>query len=172
MRRIALCLALVLTSPDVSAQPTRDIATLAKECRAHEIALSIDWRPHPWDCREEPARTLSQALRYQEESFGSDDVVYRVGVDSFVCQTLRAIGMAECSYIVHHTLVGFLAMYGVELFPVSDSYHLRPADNQYRGYGPDVDVLIRAIRHNQDLFADGELTHEEVKQWQRVPNAE
>ena len=172
MRRIVLGILLVLEAPVLFAEPAQTTAALATACRERDTALGIDWRPHSWDCRIEPARTLSQALRYQEELFGIDDVSYRVGINSPVCQTLRASGMVECNYMVHHTLVGFLTMYGVDMFPVSSRYRVRPADTQYTGYGSDSDTLIRAIVYNQDLFADGELTREEIKQWQRAPRAE
>jgi len=167
MRWVVLFFLALLSLP-AQAQNFEQVAVKAAECRQYLTdrgLLGDEFKLPPWDCREEPARSLSQALQYGLEFWGEDHPGYELGADNPACRPLLSAGLSDCNYNVRGVLVGFLAMYGVDLFPWTYDDRMGPADTAYSGKGDENEMLIAAVKRNADLFADGDLTAEEVQQW-------
>jgi len=164
MRWVALLFLSLLMSPSLGqAQDLENIKREAAACRQYLAEIGLDSPIAPWDCREETANSLSQAIRYDLEFSGGRE---QMGQNSPACKALIKAGLATCDYNVRITLVGFLTMYGVDLFPSNDtSYESGPGSTAYSGTADQNAVLIDAVRRNAKLFADGDLTAEEVSMW-------
>ena len=155
---------LLLAFPNFgAAEDLAGIKQEATECRQYITEIGLEWPVAPWNCREEPARSLSQALQYDLEFFGGRD---QIGQNSPACQPLIKVGLENCDYTVRLVLAGFLAMYGVDLFPTSDQFgESGPGSSGYYGTAEQNGILIEAVRRNAELLADGDLTAEEVLVW-------
>ena len=162
MRWVVLSLALLFPSMGAAAD-LEVIKAEAAACREYIAEIGLDWPIAPWNCRDEPARSLSEALRYDLEfSKGRDPM----GQNSPACRPLIEAGLETCDYHVRIVLVGFLAMYGVDLFPRSDQYgEYGPGATGYSGTAEQNGILIKAVRRNANLFSDGDLSNEEVQIW-------
>jgi hypothetical protein len=167
--RLVVLFILALFAVPAQAQDFDRVATKAAECRQYLTELGLlgdQFKLPPWDCREEPAKSLSQALQYGLEFWGEDNPGYALGVNSSACTPLIKAGLSDCNYNMRLVLVGFLAMYGVHLFPLSDNdKNDAPGDTSYSGKGNENAVLIATVRKNVGLFSDGDLTAEEVQLW-------
>ena len=130
-------------------------------------AFCNDWVSQKRDvvhfkCRTPLARSFLEVLAQQREYHGDDkfDVVDR----SPVCAPLNAVGI-RCNYAVRHTLATFLAIWGE-----GNPFPLPTAGWSHNSYGGTVEqnrILYQALVDNQHLFADGDLTAEEVtNEWQ------
>jgi hypothetical protein len=163
MRWVALFFATMLPNLGL-AQDLESIKVEAAACRQYIADIGLDWPIAPWDCREEPAVSLSQALQYDLEFSGGRAPV---GQNTPACDPLIDAGFPTCDYNVRITLAQFLSMYGVELFPSRTRPHGQsgPGDTAYYGTGDQNAVLMGAIKRNAALFADGDLTAAEVALW-------
>lgn len=161
MRWIVLFIVSQLLAGQAQAQDLQVIQAEAAQCR-EDIGDLFDGSI-PWDCQEEPAQTLTEAIRLDAEFLGkkrSSD-----GAHNPACDALIQAGLHECSYSVRVILAQFLAMYGVDLFPSEDDFFVSPGRTTYSGKGEENAVLIKSVKRNSALFADGDLTAAEVAEW-------
>lgn len=141
------------------------IAEQASACRQYIQERHPDWEVPVWQCREDAATTLTQALFYREQFLGSDNPGYSMGVYNPACEALRNAGFPECNFNVRGTLVQFLALYGVDLFPWEGDPWPWPGGTSYSGKAEENLELAQQIDRNAALFADGELAADEVQNW-------
>ncbi len=162
LRIVLFIFALCSSAAFVQAQSLDDIVQKAAECREYS-EQRLGWTIPPWDCRQEPALSLSKALEYNAEFMGASDD--NKGLDNPACVSLLRVGFPTCSFNVRLILVQFLSLYGVDLFPAENVDFFSPSPTSYSGKAEENSVLIIAIERNAHLFTDGDLTAEEVQQW-------
>lgn len=160
----------LLAFPCVGQAQDQDLEVIkqkAAQCRQYivDIGLDVDWQIPPMDCREEPAESLMQALQYGREFWADGRVEDYNGAHNPACDLLVRAGLRHCNYHIRGLLVDFLTMYGVNLFPAEPDEWIRPGASNYSGQADENEVLMKAVRRNARLFADGDLTREEVTRW-------
>ncbi|HYF10356.1 MAG TPA: hypothetical protein VD967_02010 [Candidatus Paceibacterota bacterium] len=166
-------LAVLLGAHPASAQDYALLAQKAKECRENlaRIGLLKERPTVPWECREEPVRTLKQAFSAELAFLGPDNPGYKKSGGK-VCIVLKKVGL-PCTYNHRSTLAEFLAVYGKPLFPrdggtnpyVSASIPTRWPDDVYIGTAKQNAMLMEAVGKNSHLFKNGDLRAEDVPRW-------